>query len=224
MSLEFGLSKEYLSSIIQSVSFDHDGTIADSRQLVTDQFNLEFGTKHEAHEMRSWNVVYEWGVDIGMSSNEAMETNNRLWYSPDILFKAKPVKAAIEFLEKAYQLKSDIVIASSRTPNLLESTVEWYRKYAPFIKPEKVIVGLPDMHDGAVSKAVMVQLLKRKMHVEDVPAHAKLILQHSTSTRVFLLSNDNSLDTYKYPQLTRIGGKNSTYMPDFEPLNNLFFG
>ena len=209
---EFQPSKEYLSWLIEKVSVDHDNSVSNTKGIVAQEFNAEFGTHHKSVEISRWHSVADWAQELGFSRQEALAINNRFWYDPKIINQAEPNPGAIEFLEKANK-KGGLIINSSRSYDQLDGTVIWYRQHAPIIRPEQVIVGLPDIVvpgdivAQAASKAWIVKLFGSRSHVEDVPFHAKFMLDN-TDAFVFLLSDDASLDEAYRGRLMRFGGIN----------------
>lgn len=225
---EILLPRENLSWLIGNCTIDHDNTTADTKQAVTDFFNKKHNTNHLAKEITHWNSLIDWSLELGKSYEEALVINKDYWYNADILFSAKPIPGAAEFLTRAISAGNRIVINSSRPYNQLDMTVEWYKKHIPVVRPENICVGLPDIvtkpdHERqAVTKAWMIRLLKSRMHIDDVPFHSKLILDN-TQAYIFLLSNNPELDGYAPGRLFRYGNDNGG-TPDFWPLYRLFFG
>jgi len=207
---EFQPSKEYLSWLMEEVSVDHDNTIGNTKGIVAVKFNAEFKTHHKSVEISRWHSVADWAQELGFSRDEALAINNRFWYDPEIINQAEPNPGAIKFLERASK-KGSLIINSSRAYEQLGGTVGWYRQHAPIIRPEQVIVGLPDIVvpgdivAQAASKAWIIRLFGSRSHVEDVPFHAKFILDN-TDAFVFLLSDDASLDEAYKGRLMRFGG------------------
>jgi len=221
MLAELGPSKEYLNWLLGSVSMDHDGTVADSRQIVTTEFNKRNHTNHSVTDLNHWNAVISWSLEAGMTMEEAKRENYTLWYEPETIFKAEPILGAVEFLYELTIRRCDFIINSSRKPNLHESTVEWYRVNMPFIDLSRIRTGFPDI-DGTISKVYRINSESRRIHFEDVPEHAKTILDY-TGAHVFLLSNSRPLGLVEPGRLTHITGANDG-MPDFTQINKMFFG
>lgn len=142
-----------------------------------------------------------------MTIAEAKKENQILWYDPETISKAEPLPGAIEFLYELTSRNSNYIINSSRKPKLYESTVEWYRQKAPFVDPGRILTGLPDL-DPTITKAFRIKLEDRRVHFEDVPEHAKTILDY-TRAHVFLLSNSDPPDTLEPHRLTHIKGRGS---------------
>jgi hypothetical protein len=231
MSLHEHVSpKEYLLWLLSSASIDHDNTVCNTKGIVTEKFNEEFGTKYQPSEISQWQSLVGWAKDLGMNEQQAFTVNHRYWYDIDLISQAKPNPGAIEFLEKADRLAKDRhlggpIINSSRPYSQLAATVGWYREHAPFIKPEQIVVGLPDIvvagdaQKQAISKCWYIKLFGCPAHIEDVTAHAKIILD-TTDAFVFLLSDDTSLDKFYRGKLMRFGGLNGN-PPDMTQLARL---
>ncbi len=105
--LKTSMSKEYL---LDGVSIDHDGTVADTRSAVTNEFNKRHGTNHLVTEMTHWNSVKDWCKEIGMSEKEVDAENFDLWYKPETVFKADPVSGSIEFLHELFMREKKFII------------------------------------------------------------------------------------------------------------------
>jgi hypothetical protein len=214
--LEFLPIKERLLWLTQKTSVDHDNTICNSKGAVTQKFNKDFGTNHKTVEINRWHSVAGWAQELGYSKEEAIAINNRYWYDPNIINQAEPIPGAIEFLQIVN--RGDLIINSSRAYGQLDGTVAWYRERIPFIRPEQIIVGLPDVVvpgdivAQAVSKVWTIKLFGSRSHVEDVVLHAKFVLDY-TDAFVFLLSDDPSLDEEYKTRLMRFGGQ-SGQSPD----------
>lgn len=225
MSLPEFLSKqEHFSWLMGKVSVDHDNTISNTKGIVTEKFNEEFGTNHQVVELAGWRAVAGWARDLGMSNEEALAVNHRFWFDTDLINLARPNPGAIEFLERANRT-GELIINSSRPYEQLGSTRAWYRQYAPFISPEQIIVGLPDIViagdilSQAISKTWVIKTLGSRSHIEDVSFHAKTILDY-TDAFIFLLSDDTALDTRYQTRLMRFGGKDGK-APDMSQLARL---
>jgi len=227
MSLpEFLTTKEYLSWLIENLSVDHDNTISDTKGIVATKFNQEFKTDHQTSEINRYRSLADWCLSLGMNEDEALAVNHRYWYDQKLINQAEPKSGAVEFLKKANRV-GRLIINSSRPFEQRESTITWYKEHMPFIKPEQIVVGLPDVvipgdaFSQAVSKVWVVRLFGCRAHVEDVVSHAKLILDH-TNAFVFLLSDDASLDRRYQTRLMRFGGIGNQ-PPGMTMLNQLFF-
>ncbi|MCJ7805849.1 hypothetical protein MUP46_04390 [Patescibacteria group bacterium] len=223
MSPEYPFNKEWLRWLLADVSVDHDNTINDTKGIVTETFNKEFGTSHMAIEISRWHSVADWAKELGASDKEAFAINQRYWYDSDLINQGKPKPGAIEFLQKAN--RGRLIINSSRPYDELDGTRKWYRQYAAFVKPEQIVVGLPDIVEAgdilsqALSKVWVAKLYKSRSHIEDVPFHAKMMMDY-TDIFVFLLSDDTSLDGHYGTRLMRMGGIDGN-QPDLVLLNKL---
>lgn len=221
---EFQPRKEYLLWLMEKVSVDHDNTVCNTKGIVTEKFNAEFGTSHKPVEISRWHSVADWAEELGFTQEEALAINDRFWYDQEIINQADPNPGAIKFLRRTNK-NGNLIINSSRSYDQLDGTVVWYRKHAPFIRPEQIIVGLPDIVvpgdvvAQAASKAWIIKLFGCRLHIEDVPFHAKFILDN-TDAFVFLVSDDPSLDEAYKTRLMRFGGINGN-SPDLTLLAQL---
>jgi len=221
MSAEHGFTKEYLDWLLESVSIDHDGTVANSRGVVTEEFNIRHRTNHKVIDLCQWDTVRNWSLEIGMTKEEAEKENFDLWYKPETLFKAAPVPGAIEFLHELYMRDKNFIINSSRIPELRESTVNWYKIHAPFVEPFRIRTGMSGF-EGLATKVNRINDVRHHLHIEDAPEHGRAILDY-THAHVIFLSNSDDLKDIKSNRLTQIKGSPGE-MPDFWDINKLFFG
>lgn len=221
MSAEHGLSKEYVNQLLESVSIDHDGTIANSRAAVTYEFNSRYRTNHSVDDLNHWDAVKDWCHTLKMTNEQADKVNYELWYTPDTLLKSELNAGVQEFIDELIKRKSKFIINSSRKPNLHKSTIEWYKRKLPIVSSDRIHTGLPDIEDGTVSKVLRILASGNTLHIEDIPEHAKLILDH-TNVHVVLLSNSSQLTCYKSDRLIQIK-RTDGRLPDFTDLNRLLF-
>ena len=209
---------------MENISIDHDNVVCDTKGKVTESFNQRFRTNHNPIELRGWSPLVVWAKAVGKSEDEAIAIDKSYWYDEEIINNARPNPGALEFLGKVNQI-GRLTINSSRPFSQRQRTIDWYAKHAPFVKPEQVIVGLPDIvvpgnaTSQAVSKAWIINVLGCRSHVEDVTLHAKIILD-TTNAFVFLLSDDTSLDRQYRGRLMRFGGINGR-TPDLTGLAEL---
>jgi hypothetical protein len=221
---ELGFSKEYLNHMLDAASFDHDGVIADTRTWVTNSFNTKYNQSYHPNDLRHFNSVIDWCTEAGLSLAEAKDENRRLWYTPESLFGAKPVDGAIDFLYELHMRRKNYIINSSRIPLLHASTLEWYQTYAPFVEPERIRTGLPDISDGGVTKVYRILTERKIIHFEDVPDQACDVINY-TDAHVFLLSNlqPPHLEQPNRNRLTHVKGSGGN-LPNFWGIHRLFFG
>ena len=217
-------SSEHLIETLKLFSCDHDGVVANTRKMVAETFNSRYGTNHTLDEIRDWLTIYRWGLEIGMSKEEAMAVDEELWYNPDILFQTEPLPGAKEFLTTVYELGVRIPIVSSRRPNLAKSTYDWYARYIPVVRPDDIYVGLSDIANGEVSKLWMIKALGKKKHIEDSHTQARLILDNSEDIELIFLSDRTVLDLPLYNgRLTRIASEPGVG-PSIWPVYKMLFG
>ena len=184
-------------------------------------FNEKYSTNYLPNDLRHFHSLIDWGLKAGLSIEEAKKENYRLWYTNECLIDAAPITGAIEFLYELHKLKKNFIINSSRIPDLYESTVEWYKKHAPFVNQNQIKIGLPDIPDGAITKAYRIRSEGLRVHFEDVPEQAQAVVLY-TDAHAVLLSNMATPYLVEAGRLTHIRGSNGN-MPDFRPIRELFF-
>ncbi len=180
------------------ISFDADGVLVNSGAAVIDVFNDLFKTDYGSKDVYGWFAIAEWAILAGASEEEALDLNERLWTDPEILFKSPPIPGAVEFTRKIYQENSDFSVITSRLPSLRESTIAWFQKWMPWIRPEKINIREDSRIHGDDFKVNRIKESNVRIHFEDQPDHAKMILDKTNACVVFMpyikellnLSND----------------------------------
>lgn len=230
------MSKEHLVTPenffrIYKPGSDVDGVVAFTKKSVTDVFNKEFGTNHKPEEIRSWFTVADWAEKLGMGKREAMAINNKYWYEPEVLFAAPLIPGAFEFTATLSHDGINLPFITSRpfflngrkVPGMKESTIEWFKQNLPHVKENQIYMQEVDEMGGEIFKVFTVQCLGRGIFFEDVPSHAKLILDYSKAI-VVLLSNSAVLDADYLAggRLTRISKEDGS-IPDLHLVNQMFF-
>lgn len=205
---------------IYKPSVDNDGVLANTRAPVVEEFNRLYGTDYKAEDIRHWQTVANWALELGMSWEEALEVDKRLWYDPDILFRAEPIPGALDFTFWFRHEGIELAIITSRPHFLEESTVEWYKKWMPWIKPENIYIQETDEMDGDIFKIWTIKLLKIGIHFEDALSHAEKILTYTDAKLVFL-SDLTVLDYFSEERFTRISGKDGR-LPNMQAVNQMF--
>lgn len=198
---------------------DNDGVMSDTRAVVVEEFNRRFGTNHTVDEVNKWNIVTIWSQDLGMSPEEAKEVDKSLWYDPDLLINAQPVPGAVEFTRTLSEYGIIIPVISTRPPVFKPSTIEWYHHHMPWIPSDQIYLRQNSEMSGPIFKAWMIRILGRKVFFEDVPDHAKTVLDY-TDCRVVFISNSGVLDHYDRRRLIRVPGVNGS-APDMRPVSGL---
>ncbi|MGB6882018.1 MAG: hypothetical protein WBD86_01835 [Microgenomates group bacterium] len=168
------------------LSFDGDGILINSGIAVIQAFNNLFGTDHRLEDAHGWFVIAEWAMMAGASESEALELNVRLWTDPAILIKSPPMPGAVEFTKKLYEQGADICVATSRIPKLRETTLNWFKKWMPWIKQEKINIRTNNDVNGEIFKANVINQLGVRIHFEDDLEHARNILDRTNARVVFM--------------------------------------
>ena len=213
--------EELFSQLI--VSVDNDGVISDTKSLVADGVNEVLGTDYTGHDIRNWHWAAEVLTEHGMKFDEARKLEQKYWYDPDYLLKAKPMPGAYEFFQwfDERNLESPTVV-TSREHSLYESTVEWYRKNIPILDKEKIVMQSNDEMRGDYFKIWALQhRTKSDIHLEDSPIHVKLILDYTDAFVVFI-SNSTVFDGYDEDRFLRHSSNTFTTMPNiYEAIDRL---
>jgi len=188
---------------------DNDGVTTDTRSMVAKEINKMFNTNRSESDIRDWNSVRNWAIEQGLSYQEAQELEIKLWYDPDLLYKADPVPGATEMSYWMYDHGFSFPVISSRTDllndhqglfkNVREATIAWFKKWEPWTPQEDIYMQIPFDIPRGVYKAFIYGLLTREsngrgLYFEDVPAHAKTVLTYNPNAFVVLLSDLTELD------------------------------
>lgn len=214
---------EDLRMFLSGLSLDHDGVVADTRSMAANVFNRIFKTSYQPHEVREWDTVKIWCKECGLTSSQAEDVNNEIWYTEKNLFSAIPLPGAKQLFETAKEFGVKIPIISSRRSEFRESTIKWYQKYFPgLVSSEQIFTCLPDIRKGIISKIYLLNFHNIKVHVDDSTEQAEKILSATSKLEVILLSNRTCLDGSS-KRLLRLGTGDFTEIPDLTLLNRKLF-
>ena len=120
----------------------------------------------------------------GITEDEALEINEKLWTDPDILSKSPPMPGAVEFTRKLHEQGINLTVVTSRIPKLKESTIDWFRKWMPWI--ERVYIRESKNIAGEIFKTEVINQLGVRVHFEDGLDHTKHILDKTEACVVFI--------------------------------------
>lgn len=166
------------------LSFDADGVLINSRAPVVKVFNKLLKTDYKQEDVNSWRAIFKWAMKAGLNKDEAFKLDRKLWTDPEILFKSPPMPGAVEFTRKLHEQGIKLTVATSRIPKFKESTIDWFRKWMPWI--EQVYIRENKDIPGEVFKAEAVKQIGSRVHFEDDPVHAKSILDRTEACVVFI--------------------------------------
>lgn len=201
---------------------DFDGVVCDLRTHVVSEFNRRYGTNYTTFDIRSYHQVFSWAKGLGKSSDEALEIANDLWYNPDLLSSAEPVRGADRWLGWFVDRNISIPIITARRPDLRDVTLEWLDQKMEWFPKDDVYLRPVTMQDmsGDVFKAYMINMLNRGIFFEDIWEQARFVLDN-TNSMVVLLSNLRIIDNYDQERLVRIP-ETIGVGPDMDPVYKLF--
>ena len=175
---------------------DHDGVICDTRQHVLDFVNQRLETNYVNRDIRHWHSVRDWARKAGMLATEAENLEEYVWFNSDFLRQAKPAPGAVEMCDWFVEHEIDLHVITSRRPNLLSSTVDWYQEHVPSLKSENIHLQTTSEMEGGIFKAFMVGKLEIGVYFEDVPQLALDVLNYSNAF-VVLMSDISLPHSYR---------------------------
>lgn len=208
------------------MSLDMDGVIADSRIPAAAEFNRRYGTNHNAQEITSWESVQEWGLELGMTEEEAIHQDKDIWSRSDVLFNSPVMPGALEFLTRLHELGVKPPVITSRLPIHKDMTIHWFRTFITVVSPEQLYIRANEDIEGENFKPPVIEVKSLLLHVDDAPNHGEQILRR-TKAGLILLSNDPGIDFLfdnleTSPRFIRLAGMDGRY-PDMWPVYNIFF-
>ncbi|OGD09122.1 hypothetical protein A2397_01490 [Candidatus Amesbacteria bacterium RIFOXYB1_FULL_44_23] len=150
---------------------DVDGVLADTAKPVVKEVNRRWGSQLRWQDINSWNWIGEQIEQLTKSKVEGEEAT-QVWFDPDILFLANPVEGAVEAAYDLMEMGYRLWAATSRLPNARESTIEWLRKYFPFLPQNRIYMRYPGVEDVVSSndiKLAAVGMVGANLYTEDDP-------------------------------------------------------
>lgn len=112
---------------------DIDGVVIDSLLSVLDEANRMLGTEYKETDVASWNWLTEEVARITLRDERMIQRINALWSDPEIIRRAVPVSGAIETLKNIKGLGWDVRVVTTRPTNLTDTTLDWFKQYAPWL-------------------------------------------------------------------------------------------
>lgn len=122
----------------------------------------------------------------GIPECESLEYAKRAWNDHEVYRKSPPVPGAKSLLKILHELAIPHVFISSRPPNFLYTTREWFAESMPWVDPETVILGRKEGISGAEFKAAVVNKLNIRLHIEDTMEEA-LGVAEATPAKVLIV-------------------------------------
>ncbi|MCK4588490.1 HAD family phosphatase [Candidatus Woesebacteria bacterium] len=188
------------------LSFDADGVLINSRAPVVKVFNKLLKTDYKQEDLNSWTAIFKWAMKAGLNKDEAFKLDRKLWTDSNILFESPPMPGAVEFTRKLHEQGIKLTVATSRIPKFKESTIDWFRKWMPWI--EQVYIRENKDIPAEVFKAEAVKQIGSKVHFEDDPIHAKSILDR-TEARVVFMPHIKKIPNFNSNRVIQIFTKSS---------------
>jgi 5'(3')-deoxyribonucleotidase len=200
MSPERPINNEILRNT--KISFDVDGVLANSGIPVCEEFNKIFGTDRKPHELDHWDSIKFWAIEKGLSDGEAELLLKRLWYTPELLFKAPPIEGAVMLMDRLYSEGIKPQIITSRELRSGEMTREWFKKYFPFV--DQNTLNLCPSNVREERKAFKANTILKHgigMHFEDSIEDIEKILEVSSSVQILMVPHRYN---YKVKPMERV--------------------
>jgi hypothetical protein len=176
------------------ISFDADGVLINSGEAVVSAFNNLFSTNYAPKDVYEWDAIARWAEKEGLNEDSAMKINQKLWTDPEILYASPPILGAVEFTKKLYEQGSDFSIITSRIPELRKCTFDWFEKWMPWVKPEKINIRKNTKILRNMFKVDKINELGIKIHFEDEPKQTTTILEETPACVVFMSYTRKSLN------------------------------
>jgi len=153
-----------------------------------------FKTERQPDEIRGWQTIVEWSMELGMSK-----------YDPDLLFRALPIAGAKDFTRAFAERGIDLTIITSRPPHLREVTKAWFELHMPWVEESRIVMRKSEDLEGDIFKTWMIPRL-------------------GIGIRVVLLSNSGVLDYYPKDRLKRFSGRQGLLPDMRTVNKTLFYG
>lgn len=186
------------------LSVDHDGVMADTRSYVVQKVNAVLKTDYFVTDIDDWFWVRNVAVEHGWDLERATELHNKLWSDPNSLFQVPPTEGAIDFMRWFYDRGIKVPVITSRTSDLIKTTIDWYEEHMPFVDKKQIVISKNDEMRGDFFKVWAVKyMITPAIHIEDSTHHAQQIINY-TETVVAFMSGSRALDMYKDTQLIRL--------------------
>jgi hypothetical protein len=121
--------------------YDIDGIISNSPKIVLKNFREKNGINVSAAEIDGWNYLTNVAKKSGLDE-ETVKNAEKDWYDADVLLKSQRylyIKPVIQMTMRHYGPERNFVL-TSRNFTLDDSTFNWFKREAPEIRLENILI------------------------------------------------------------------------------------
>lgn len=201
MSVEFSQQKEksdtrqFLELIRErGISLDIDDVDAATSTSGVKLFNTKFGEKYGCvkyvQDLRSYWTMDEWFDEIKKKDPQAVGDSKlasiSIWNSPEVQAACVPEVGSLALAKFLAKHKIFPYRITSRPGDMKDMTIEWYKKYYPWIAPKRIYIQEEGSYDDNFKQNI-ISLLNIGFHLDDFPEHAEKVAETETRPWVGLV-------------------------------------
>lgn len=157
------------------VSFDVDGVIADTKDLVVRTYNERFNDDKRPSDITDFFSVSKWIEEKGKSEQEALGLSMSIWNDMTVLSESKPLEGAWLLCRYLLDEQVDIRFITSRPSFTRDWTFSWFEEWFPWVDKQKIHMGENNDLQMNFKKVKVLEL--SSFHFEDAWQHAEDIAQ-----------------------------------------------
>lgn len=171
---------------VDDIKWDLDQVLARSEDAVKKAFDEIVGTNYylEGRRIDCRRALTAWAFADGVLSEEAaMQLEDELWVSPEVLLQSPPNEELQIYSRLAHAKGKKQGVVTSRIPELRNISFDWLEKYYPWISKENIFIRNEEnlKESGSVYKANVLARLGAGAFFEDTAAHVEEILARTTN-------------------------------------------
>lgn len=214
------------------IGIDIDQILLSSIDPVIKRVNEDLEVDFTLEDFTGWNSVRDFAIrELGWTKGRAQEYEDWVWTAPEVIALAEPMDGARDFTKRLTNLGIEYYAITSRIPALRNVTFESFERHFPWIGRDRIKINSDESIIGHNHKYEMVGRLGVSLHIDDSPAHCRLILEN-TGAACVLISNYPSADSLSHERLVKISAngrlptlrdlhKKVLFEPDFIPSHNI---
>lgn len=214
------------------VGIDIDQVLLSSIGPVIERVRKDVDENFGLDDFKGWDSVKDYAIrKAGWLEKRAEVYENWVWTAPEIIGQARPMPGAQEFSKRLSQFGIEYYAITSRIPGLKETTFLSFERHFPWVDPSQVLINTGKEKFGEHFKYKTVYQKRVTLHLDDSPAHCRLILENTGAACVLISNYPTALDL-EHERLAKISAngrlpnlrdfhKKALFEPNFIPSHNV---
>lgn len=187
------------------VGVDIDGVIQASYVNALHKVSHHLRAAVSKHQLITYWELVKIVSDHGIEGSMALKFAKDAWNERSVFLNSPLMPGASTLLETLHEIQVPHIIVSSRPPEFLDETMEWFDSNFPWIKADNIVLGRDKGMTGGEFKRSVVEKFGIKVHIEDAYEEA-LEIANKTPARVLLVPQPwNANEHINHPRIKFLG-------------------